>query len=59
MNTSATAIDPVCGMTVDKATAQHKSVSGDQTYYFCSAHCKDMFDKDPEKFQAEESPHSH
>ncbi len=59
MNTTGTAIDSVCGMTVDKATAQYKSVRGDETYYFCSAHCKEMFDKDPEKFRAEESPHSH
>jgi uncharacterized membrane protein YraQ (UPF0718 family)/YHS domain-containing protein len=38
--------DPVCGMTVDRRT-EHRSVVGDQTYYFCSAHCKKRFDADP------------
>ncbi|MFQ5968136.1 MAG: XdhC family protein, partial [Acidimicrobiia bacterium] len=32
-----TALDPVCGMTVEVATARRSSVYGGQTYYFCSA----------------------
>src|ERR1700730_14964100 len=33
------ATDPVCGMTVDPATAQHRLEYGGATYYFCSAGC--------------------
>ena len=44
------AIDPVCGMTVDTARAEYRSFHGDQTYYFCSKGCKESFDKDPGKF---------
>jgi uncharacterized membrane protein YraQ (UPF0718 family)/YHS domain-containing protein len=42
--------DPVCGMTVDPATAAHRSRHGGQAYYFCSAGCKESFDKDPGKY---------
>ncbi len=31
--------DPVCGMTVDKATALHAERDG-KTSYFCSDHCR-------------------
>lgn len=42
--------DPVCGMTVEEATAAAKSDYKGQTYYFCAAGCKKAFDADPEKF---------
>ena len=42
--------DPVCGMTVDPANADHRSVHDGETYYFCSAGCKASFDKDPAKY---------
>jgi len=45
-----TAIDPVCGMSVDPANAEYRSVHAGQTYYFCSRGCKESFDKDPGKF---------
>ena len=44
------AIDPVCGMEVDKEKAAGKSEYNDETYYFCSPGCKAAFDKDPEKY---------
>jgi Cu+-exporting ATPase len=44
------AIDPVCKMNVDEATAKYKSVHNGQTYYFCMAGCKVNFDADPEKY---------
>ena len=44
------AIDPVCKMTVDEATAQHKSEYNGKTYYFCMAGCKTRFDADPDMF---------
>ena len=43
-------IDPVCGMNVDPANADYRSVHAGQTYYFCSRGCKDRFDKDPHRF---------
>ncbi|HWM42655.1 MAG TPA: heavy metal translocating P-type ATPase [Burkholderiales bacterium] len=43
-------IDPVCGMTVDPATAAgHVDYKG-TTYHFCSQHCAHRFEADPEKF---------
>jgi xanthine dehydrogenase accessory factor len=41
----AEAIDPICGMTVDIASARHTSVRNGQTYYFCCPACKKTFDK--------------
>jgi Cu+-exporting ATPase len=34
--------DPVCGMTVDEATALHAERNG-ETFYFCSDHCRQEF----------------
>jgi YHS domain-containing protein/TusA-related sulfurtransferase len=45
-----TAIDPVCGMTVVKATAKATFEYKGTTYYFCNPGCKDAFVKDPEKY---------
>src|SRR5688572_2953338 len=51
------AIDPVCGMTVDPATAAgHVDYQG-KTYHFCSQHCIHAFKADPQKFlRKEEAP---
>ena len=46
----ASVLDPVCGMTVDPATAKHKAEHNGETYYFCSAGCKTKFTADPEKY---------
>lgn len=45
-------IDPVCGMTVDVATARHRSVHEGTTHYFCSAGCLKRFEQDPAQFIA-------
>ena len=42
--------DPICGMTVDVASARHKSEFRGDTYYFCCAGCKQTFDKQPDKY---------
>jgi len=34
--------DPICGMTVDEATALHSERNG-ETFYFCSDHCRQKF----------------
>lgn len=41
------AIDPVCGMTVDKTSAACSHVHEGETYYFCSTHCRAKFETDP------------
>src|SRR5579883_105316 len=45
--------DPVCGMTVAVATAKHKAEHDGQTYYFCSARCREKFVAEPTRFIAE------
>jgi YHS domain-containing protein len=42
--------DPVCGMSVDTEHAEHRSFQKGETYYFCSAGCKETFDRDPGKY---------
>jgi xanthine dehydrogenase accessory factor len=38
-----TAVDPICGMTVDVDRALHSVAIESTTYYFCSAHCREAF----------------
>ena len=45
-----TAIDPVCGMTVDPATAAGSFTHAGTTYHFCSRHCLEKFKADPNKY---------
>ncbi len=44
--------DPVCGMSVDPGKAAGASVHAGRTYYFCSASCRDKFEKEPAKYAA-------
>ncbi|KUO64177.1 MAG: copper-transporting ATPase [Alphaproteobacteria bacterium BRH_c36] len=46
----ATTTDPVCGMRVNIATAEHKTQHDGQDVYFCSARCKDKFEAAPDKY---------
>jgi Cu+-exporting ATPase len=43
------AIDPICGMTVDPATAAGRYDYKGLTYYFCSVSCLERFRADPER----------
>jgi Cu+-exporting ATPase len=52
----AQVIDPVCGMTVDPATAKHQFVHAGHVQYFCSAGCKTKFAADPARYLAKEKP---
>lgn len=45
-----TAIDPVCGMTVTLAGAEHVAEHGEHTFYFCSDSCRTKFLADPVSF---------
>ncbi|HEY1453906.1 MAG TPA: heavy metal translocating P-type ATPase [Roseiarcus sp.] len=55
---SAPAKDPVCGMSVDPATARHKAEHGAAIYYFCSARCREKFIAEPARFLAAPAPPS-
>lgn len=44
----AEATDPMCGMTVDVATARYTLQRDGTTYYFCCAGCKSAFEKQAE-----------
>ncbi|MFL6647866.1 MAG: XdhC family protein [Sulfurifustaceae bacterium] len=46
------AIDPVCGMTVDRATATYTLAHAGVTYYFCCAGCRQEFEKAPTRYAA-------
>ena len=50
--------DPVCGMEIEPATAYGKTEYAGKTYYFCSQHCLEEFNKDPEKYVSKE-PETH
>src|SRR5580698_1151602 len=48
---SATAVkDPVCGMSVNPATAKHRLEHGGASRYFCCAGCAEKVKADPEKY---------
>jgi Cu+-exporting ATPase len=42
--------DPVCDMKVTEGNAVEKLVYKGQTYYFCSTLCKQLFEREPEKY---------
>ena len=45
--------DPICGMTVDPETARNNGLiveSQGKTYWFCSADCKEQFERNPQGF---------
>src|SRR5262245_34891477 len=44
--------DPVCGMTVEPATAAGSEEYRGRTYYFCSAHCLSKFRAAPDRYTA-------
>ena len=46
--TPTTTKDPICGMTVDEATALHAERDG-KTFYFCGDHCLQKFLSTPAK----------
>ena len=45
-----TAIDLVCGMTVDAVAKNRPFEYGNVTYYFCAPGCRKAFEKDPDSF---------
>jgi P-type Cu+ transporter len=43
-------LDPVCGMTVEPASAKHSLQHEGKSYYFCCGHCAEKFRAEPGKF---------
>jgi xanthine dehydrogenase accessory factor len=48
----AQAIDPICGMTVEVATARHTAEHAGRTWYFCCGGCRQRFLAEPERYAA-------
>ncbi len=48
--------DPVCGMTVNPATAKHRFTQAGISYHFCCAGCRTKFEADPAKYLAPQKP---
>jgi len=48
--TTATHVDPVCGMSVEEGSAASRSTHKGTEYYFCSVGCKKKFDSSPEQY---------
>ena len=47
-----TAVDPVCRMAVEIATAKHSAEVRGTRYYFCCAPCRTSFEKEPDRYLA-------
>ncbi|MGA8427453.1 MAG: permease [Candidatus Dormiibacterota bacterium] len=46
----AYAVDPVCGMQIERGTAPARAEHQGQPLYFCSDRCLDRFQRNPERF---------
>ena len=44
------ATDPICKMNVSDADAKHTTINESKKFFFCSAACKQEFDKNPHKY---------
>src|SRR5947207_11422494 len=47
---AGSAIDPVCGMSVDPHTTPHRYTHQGHPYYFCSAGCRTKFAANPAQY---------
>src|SRR5436190_15993368 len=50
------ATDPVCGMSVDPATARYRTEHAGTEYFFCGARCLECFTAKPERFLGARKP---
>ena len=50
----ATAVDPICGMTVEIAGARHTAEHAGRSFYFCCGGCRERFLAEPERYLAAE-----
>ena len=54
----ATAVDPVCGMTVPTGASGRPYDYDGMTYHFCSAGCRSAFEQDPTAYTGQEAHHA-
>ncbi|MEX0744170.1 MAG: heavy metal translocating P-type ATPase [Phycisphaeraceae bacterium] len=48
--------DPVCGMSIEPATAAERIEHGGRTYSFCSRSCAEQFREAPERYVRDDAP---
>jgi Cu+-exporting ATPase len=48
--------DPVCGMSVDPASAKHSADHAGARYFFCSARCREKFEGTPARYLEPREP---
>ena len=44
------AVDPICKMNVNEVDSKYTTVHEGKKFFFCSAACKQQFDKSPQKY---------
>ena len=49
--------DPVCGMEVSRLTAIEELDYQGKSYYFCSRHCREAFEAEPDKYIPQHRQH--
>jgi len=49
---SPESLDPVCGMSVNTASARYRSDTAAGVIYFCCLSCKEAFDREPRRYDA-------
>jgi YHS domain-containing protein len=49
-------LDPVCGMTVDRADARHLAEHAGIVYAFCSIGCRSSFVREPDAYVGSSAP---
>src|ERR1022692_3804390 len=55
-NSAAAVKDPVCGMTVNPATAKHRLEHAGKSYYFCCSHFTEKFKANPQQSLTQPTP---
>jgi xanthine dehydrogenase accessory factor len=53
---AAVAVDPICGMKVEIATAKYTHEHEGERYYFCCAGCQRKFTQEPESYLRRAAP---
>ena len=48
---SKTVVDPVCGMKVESRKTDLSFAYNDKQFYFCAEGCRQVFKKNPEKYE--------
>ena len=56
MSSNVTERDPVCGMTVHRATARAQAEHGGKSFFFCGQRCLDRFRQAPEMYTGHAGP---